>query len=123
MSEIFINKKVKLIILFGLIGGVSIWIYEYAIPVILFFIFMWFAQNKLFFKTKHFFQFILSFFIGVLPLIIYNLTHDFQNIKHTLSGTFLHSIACKFDLIPKQVSFEGRIVNHCDILTLFEIRI
>ena len=45
--------------------------------------------------------------------------NNFSNLKHTLSGTILHRIVCKFNLIPSEVVYNGRIVSHCDVIEMF----
>ena len=48
-------------------------------------------------------------------MIIYNLRHNFANIKQLFAGTFIHRFVCEQNLLPKAVDFGGRIVDHCKI--------
>jgi len=102
-------------ILLGVLTAISWWILEFVIPLIVTYFLVWFAENKLFFFTKKFMVFLVAFIIGNIPLLYYNITYGFANIKQLVAGTFLHKFVCDHNLLPKMVEFGGRTVDHCKI--------
>jgi len=107
--------KPKYIILFGLTAAIAYWALEFVIPLLFVMFIFWFIKDKKFFIRKRFGIFLASFFIGEIPLIVYNIKHNFANIKQLFAGTFIHRFICEHNLLPKTVDFDGRIVEHCKI--------
>ncbi|MBW2981162.1 glycosyltransferase family 39 protein [Candidatus Woesearchaeota archaeon] len=105
----------KYFALFGFVSAISWWVLEFVIPILIASFIFWYISDKRFFLKKKFFIFLGSFLIGFLPLIFYNLKHNFANIKQFLAGTALHKLVCKFHLIPSEVRFGDKVVSHCKI--------
>ncbi len=115
--QIFFNsqKTAKKFVFLGIIAGISYYLGEYILILLFVFLLFWYFQNKKFFLTRNFFIFLASFIIGLLPVIHYNLTNNFANLKQFLAGSVLHKIACAYSLLPKTVEFGGKAVESCSI--------
>ena len=115
--QIFFNnqKTTKNFVFLGIIAGISYYIGEYILILLFVFLLFWYFQNKKFFLTRKFFIFLASFIIGLLPVIHYNLAHNFANLKQFLAGSVLHKIACAYGLLPKTVEFGGKAVESCSL--------
>lgn len=107
--------KIKYLILFGLTAAIAHWAFEFVLPLLFMMLVFWFIKDKQFFIKRRFGIFFASLLIGEIPLIIYNLKHNFANIKQLFAGTFIHRFVCEHNLLPGAVDFGGRIVNHCKI--------
>jgi len=99
---VFFKKQAssRNLILFGLLSAFSIWVTEFSIPLIIIFIVYWFIIDRRFIFKRSFHAYILSFVIGSLPVIIYNITHKLSNIKHLFAQSFIHKIVCEYNLFP-----------------------
>ncbi len=109
------QKHIKYAILLGLVSAIAHCALEFVLPLFFVLIVFWFITDNLFFKTKRFIVFLVSFLIGEIPLLIYNFTHGFANFKQLFAGSFIHQFICDTNLLPKTVDFGGRMVDHCKI--------
>ena len=73
--NIFFGKKqnIKSFILFGLACGFAIFVNPASLVMIFTCLLFWFIFDKMFFLRKSFLAFILSFFMGLIPFIYYNI--------------------------------------------------
>lgn len=97
--RIFFEKKPiskKIFISMGLISGLGVFYdYTFLITLVICFIF-WFILDKGFILRKRFWIFSISFIVGFLPWIIYNLHADFASLRmhgKSLIGSFEKGIA------------------------------
>ncbi len=108
-------KKNKYFFYAGFLAGVAYYGLEFAIPVIFVCLVVWLVKQKDMFKKSNFWKFLCGALVSLIPLAIYNVTHNFENLKQLLAGTFIHKIVCKVGLIPREVYFGSKIVDHCAI--------
>jgi hypothetical protein len=101
--EIFFNNKrnTKNFILFGLFSGIAFIISESSIVLLIPMFILWFIEDHKFILRKDFFKYSISAIISLTPIIIYNLTHHFSNIKHLFYGTIIHKIVCRYELLKE----------------------
>ena len=120
--DFFYNNKRSpaFLIVFGLLSAFSYYVLEYVIVLLFVFFIFWFVENKKFFLSKEFWIYVSSFIVGLIPVIIYNITTNLANIKHLFAGSFIHRIVCKYNLMPKEVQFGDRLVPHCDVFSYFQ---
>lgn len=119
LYEIWYNKKNSYLIfaLLGFLIGFSVYNLELIIPFLFMCAIFWFIHNPKFIFRKQTMVLIMFLIIGISPLIYYNATHDNANIKQFFAGTIFHKVVCKFGIIPQEINFNGRIVNHCKLFT------
>ena len=117
--QLFYHKKSKLknFALFGFVAAIAYYSSEFVLPLLIVCLIFWFIFDKTFYLTKKFFVFLISFIAGAMPIIIYNITNNFANIKQFLAGTIIHRFACSHNLFPKTVQFGSRIVDPCRIFS------
>ena len=89
--QIFFNKKITKtnFILLGIFSGFGAWVYPTPLIMLLVCFIFWFAFDKKFFLKNYFFIFIISFIIGFLPRIYYNLTlhpQGMNSIRYFIYG-------------------------------------
>ena len=53
--------------------------------------------------------------VSLSPLIYYNVTHNFANIKHFMAGNAVHRFACDYNLLPGTMQYGDRTINPCKI--------
>ncbi len=98
------DEKMRYHILLGFLSGLGFWIHILYIDYIALILLFFFIRDKLFFLRKKFWAFILFFTIGSLPLILYNLTHNFDTFTVArgvgLRMTFLKIIMLFEAVIP-----------------------
>ena len=90
------GENVWPMILSGTAIGFAYYCFEYALYYFAAIILLWLLKGDLHFwrRWQSILTFLFGFFIGASPLIYYNLTHDFANLK------FLVSTAAQPDSIP-----------------------
>ncbi|MBN1157290.1 glycosyltransferase family 39 protein [Candidatus Woesearchaeota archaeon] len=103
--------------LFGFLCGLSLYSLELIAPFLVLCAFFWFLHDNKFFLKKSFVVFLLFLIIGLSPLIYYNATTNFANVKQFFAGTIFHKAACEFRIIPQEIDFNGRTVNHCELFS------
>ena len=102
-SNKFENKNALVFyqFLFGFICGVAFWLHQLSLSFILITNLFIISQILKKFGSKKLLYFLLinllAFFIGALPLIIYNVKHDFHNIKVILGFLFDISGKAEYD--------------------------
>jgi len=105
--------------LFGIASGLAYYVLEYSVVLVFSCLLFWLITRR-----KELVQKLpvlaVSFFVGFLPVLIYNVLNNLANFKHLVAGTFVHRIACEYNLVPKAVEFGDRVVSHCDVFTMFE---
>jgi len=118
------NKSQVLIIIFGFICGLSLWVHFSFLITILIIFLVWYANDHRFFITKKFLLFVISFLFGFSLWIIYNIKFNFAGIKYffedvILEGTILHPVFLikkLFSLVsyklPMVFEFNNRIYNY-----------
>ncbi|MEK6691266.1 MAG: discoidin domain-containing protein [Nitrospirota bacterium] len=98
------DKRMRYYIMLGFLSGFGFWIHILYIDYIGLILLFFFIQDKIFFLRKRFWAFTLFFIIGSLPLIFYNLTHNFDTFSVTkgvgLRMTFLKMIMLFEAVIP-----------------------
>ncbi|HII17030.1 TPA: hypothetical protein HA361_03900 [Candidatus Woesearchaeota archaeon] len=115
--DIFVKSKGTMLKagLMGLTVGIAWWNLEYALAYLLFFVFIWYLSDKRFYTRKTFRVFVLLLLVSISPLIYYNATHNFSNIKHFMAGNAIHRFACEHNLLPGQMAYGDRIIDPCHI--------
>jgi hypothetical protein len=103
--EIFFNGKKTFWNFFalGILSAINFYLIDSTIVLLFTCILLWFYFDKKFILTKNFWTYVSGLFIGGLPLIYFNLTNNFANIKHLFSETPVHSLVCKLHLFPNLV--------------------
>ncbi|MAG50321.1 hypothetical protein CL621_01610 [archaeon] len=87
----FFNKKLKNLILLGLICGFALY-FELSVLVMIFTcILFWFIFDKKFFLKKEFFIFLIFFLIGFSPSILYNFTYNFDGYQRLSPDNFFQN--------------------------------
>ncbi len=77
------EKRMRHYIMLGFLSGFGFYIHILYIDYIGLILLFFFIQDKLFFLRKGFWALVLFFAIGSLPLIIYNITHNFDTFSVT----------------------------------------
>ncbi|MBI5199795.1 MAG: discoidin domain-containing protein [Nitrospirae bacterium] len=72
------DMRLRYHVLMGLLSGIGFWIHLLYIDYIGLILLFFFIQDKLILFRKRFWIFVLSFIIGFFPLILYNITHNFD---------------------------------------------
>ena len=105
LKILFENRKSLInFILLGLLTAIAYWNLEFIVVLLFTVLLFWFIYDKRFFLKKNFFIFLISFLIGLIPTIYYNLTHNLANIKNLFYGTIVNKIACSYHLFSKEVA-------------------
>ena len=101
--QLFFCKKGSLrnFALFGFLSAIAFYLSDSVMVLLITFFMFWFIFDKLFFLKKPFLAYLSSFIFGSIPLIYFNLTHNFSHIKHLFSETIVHKLVCKYNLLPK----------------------
>jgi hypothetical protein len=83
------KEKPAFVVLSGVCLGLAYYFFDYALYYLFAVILLWALKEKLqlWRRWKLPLGLMLGFFVGASPLLYYNLTHDFENIKNLLSRT------------------------------------
>ncbi|MBU2257730.1 MAG: glycosyltransferase family 39 protein, partial [Candidatus Omnitrophica bacterium] len=85
-SKFILKKIAALFTFFGFICGFGIYFDYQCLLMVLTLMFFWFLLDKKIFFKAYFYIFLAGLIIGLLPWIIYNITHNFNGIKlHNLN--------------------------------------
>lgn len=103
------NLSYTKLFIFGALTLTAYYNMSSVIVLVLMFLFYWLAKDKLFFLRKKFFVYLLGIIVAGVPLIIYNFTHHFSNIKHLFANTFLHRFVCDYGILSEPYVYCGYI--------------
>jgi hypothetical protein len=117
----YFTEKHKLLVLFlsGMAIGFAYYCFDYALYYVLSVITLWVLKEntKIWRQWTFLISFVFGFFTGAAPLLYYNLTHDFANVKSllslaagpaslTVSGALAKFVALLFHDLPAFLSLD-----------------